>query len=69
MTTQENVIKSTLNEFKTLIDEQKLTLKTVEKYEEKADKFADSFKFGEDEFVNMINDFNKNKERGNSIER
>lgn len=69
LTTQENVIKSTLNEFKTLIDEQKLILKTVEEYEEKADKFADSFKFGEDEFVNMINDFNKNNERGNSFER
>lgn len=68
LTTQENAIKSTLNEFKTLIDEQKLTLKTVEEYEEKADKFADSFKFGEDEFVNMMNDLTKNKERGNSIE-
>lgn len=69
LTTQESTIKSTLDEFKTLIDEQKLTLKTVEEYEEKADKFADSFKFGEDEFVNMINDFNKNNERGNSFER
>ena len=69
LTTQENAIKSTLNEFKTLIDEQKLTLKTVEEYEEKADKFAESFKFGEDEFVNMINDLNKNNERGNSFER
>lgn len=69
LTNQENTIKSTLNEFKTLIDEQKLTLKTVEEYEEKADKFAESFKFGEDEFVNMINDLNKNNERGNSFER
>lgn len=69
LTAQESTIKSTLDEFKTLIDEQKLTLKTVEEYEEKADKFADSFKFGEDEFVNMINDFNKNNERGNSFER
>lgn len=69
LTTQENAIKSTLNEFKTLIDEQKLTLKTVEEYEEKADKFAESFKFGEDEFVNMINDLNKNNERGDSFER
>ena len=69
LTTQESTIKSTLDEFKTLIVEQKLTLKTVEEYEEKADKFADSFKFGEDEFVNMINDFNKNNERGNSFER
>lgn len=69
LTTQENTIKSTLNEFKELINEQKLTLKTVEEYEEQANKFADSFEFGEDEFVNMINDLNKNNERGNSIER
>lgn len=69
LTTQENTIKSTLSEFKELINEQKLTLKTVEEYEEKADKFAESFKFGEDEFVNMINDLNKNNERGNSFER
>lgn len=69
LTTQENTIKSTLSEFKELINEQKLTLKTVEEYEEKADKFADSFKFGEDEFVNTINALTKNKERGNSIER
>ena len=69
LTTQENTIKSTLSEFKELINEQKLTLKTVEEYEEKADKFANSFKFGEDEFVNMINDLNKNNERGNSFER
>lgn len=69
LTTQENTIKSTLSEFKELINEQKLTLKTVEEYEEKADKFAESFTFGEDEFVNMINDLNKNNERGNSFER
>jgi plasmid recombination enzyme len=69
LTTQENTIKSTLNEFKELINEQKLTLKTVEEYEEQANKFADSFEFGEDEFVNMINDLNKNNERGNSLER
>ena len=69
LTTHENTIKSTLSEFKELINEQKLTLKTVEEYEEKADKFAESFKFGEDEFVNMINDLNKNNERGNSFER
>lgn len=69
LTTKEDTIKSTLNEFKELINEQKLTLKTVEEYEEQANKFADSFEFGEDEFVNMINDLNKNNERGNSIER
>lgn len=69
LTTQENTIKSTLSEFKELINEQKLTLKTVEEYEEKADKFADSFKFGEDEFVNTINALTKNKERGSSFER
>lgn len=69
LTTQENSIKSTLSEFKELINEQKLTLKTVEEYEEKADKFADSFKFGEDEFVNTINALTKNKERGSSFER
>lgn len=69
LTTQENTIKSTLSEFKELINEQKLTLKTVEEYEEKADKFADSFKFGEDEFVNTINALTKNKERGDILER
>ena len=69
LTTQENTIKSTLSEFKELINEQKLTLKTVEKYEEKADKFADSLKFGADEFVNTINALTKNKERGSSFER
>lgn len=69
LATQENTIKSTLSEFKELINEQKLTLKTVEEYEEKADKFADSFKFGEDEFVNTINALTKNKERGSSFER
>ena len=69
LTTKEDTIKSTLNEFKELINEQKLTLKTVEEYEEKADKFADSFKFGEDEFVNTINALTKNKERGSSFER
>lgn len=69
LTTKEDTIKSTLNEFKELINEQKLTLKTVEEYEEQANKFADSFEFGEDEFVNMINDLNKNNERGNSLER
>ena len=69
LTTKEDTIKSTLNEFKELINEQKLTLKTVEEYEEQANKFADSFEFGEDEFVNMINDLNKNNERGNSFER
>lgn len=69
LTTQENTIKSTLSEFKELINEQKLTLKTVEEYEEKADKFADSFKFGEDEFIKTVNALTKNKERGNSIER
>jgi plasmid recombination enzyme len=69
LTTKEDTIKSTLNEFKELINEQKLTLKTVEEYEEQANKFADSFEFGEDEFVNMINDLNKNNERGSSLER
>ena len=68
LTTQENTIKSTLSEFKELINEQKLTLKTVEEYEEKADKFADSFKFGEDEFVNTINALTKNKESRNDLE-
>lgn len=67
--TQENTIKSTLSEFKELINEQKLTLKTVEEYEEKADKFADSFKFGEDEFIKTVNALTKHNERGNSIER
>lgn len=69
LTTQENTIKSTLSEFKELINEQKLTLKTIEEYEEKADKFADSFKFSEDEFIKTVNALTKNKERGNSIER
>lgn len=69
LTTQENTIKSTLSEFKELINEQKLSLKTVEEYEENADKFADSFKFGEDEFVNTINALTKNKERGDILER
>lgn len=68
LTTQENTIKSTLNEFKELINEQKLTLKTVEEYEAKADKFADSFNFGEDDFIKTISDLNKNNERGNSFE-
>lgn len=69
LTTKEDTIKSTISEFKELINEQKLTLKTIEEYEEQANKFADSFEFGEDEFVNMINDLNKNNERGNSFER
>lgn len=69
LTTQENTIKSTLNEFKELINEQKLTLKTVEEYEEQANKFADSFEFGEDDFTKVVNDLTKNNERGNSIER
>ena len=69
LTTQENTIKSTLNEFKELINEQKLTLKTVEEYEEQANKFADSFEFGEDDFIKTISDLNKNNERGNSFER
>ena len=69
LTTKEDTIKSTLNEFKELINEQKLTLKTVEEYEEQANKFADSFEFGEDEFVNTINALTKNKERGSSFER
>ena len=69
LTTHENTIKSTLNEFKTLINEQKLKLSTVEEYEKEVDKLTDSFNFGEDEFVNMINDLNKNNERGNSFER
>lgn len=69
LTTKEDTIKSTLNEFKELINEQKLTLKTVEEYEEKADKFADSFKFGEDDFVNTINALTKNKETRNDLER
>ena len=69
LTTHENTIKSTLNDFKTLINEQKLKLSTVEEYEKEVDKLTDSFNFGEDEFVNMINDLNKNNERGNSFER
>lgn len=69
LTTQENTIKSTLSEFKELINEQKLTLKTVEEYEEKADKFTDSFNFGEDDFTKVVKDLTKNNERGNSIER
>lgn len=69
LTTKEDTIKSTISEFKELINEQKLTLKTVEEYEEKADKFADSFKFGEDEFVNTINALTKNKESRNDLER
>ena len=68
LTTKENTIKSTLNEFKELINEQKLTLKTVEEYEEQANKFADSFEFGEDDFIKTISDLNKNNERGNSFE-
>ena len=69
LTTKEDTIKSTLNEFKELINEQKLTLKTVEEYEEQANKFADSFEFGEDDFIKTISDLNKNNERGNSFER
>lgn len=69
LTTKEDTIKSTLNEFKELINEQKLTLKTVEEYEEQANKFADSFKFGEDEFINTINALTKNKESRNDLER
>ena len=68
LTTQENTIKSTISEFKELINEQKLTLKTVEEYEEQANKFADLFEFGEDEFIKTISDLNKNNERGNSFE-
>lgn len=68
LTTKEDTIKSTLNEFKELINEQKLTLKTVEEYEEQVNKFADSFEFGEDEFIKTISDLNKNNERGNSFE-
>lgn len=68
LTTKEDTIKSTLNEFKELINEQKLTLKTVEEYEEQANKFADSFEFGEDEFVNTINNLTKNKESRNDLE-
>ena len=69
LTTQENTIKSTISEFKELINEQKLTLKTVEEYEEQANKFADSFEFGEDEFTKVVKDLTKNNERGNSFER
>jgi plasmid recombination enzyme len=68
LTTKEDTIKSTLNEFKELINEQKLTLKTVEEYEEQANKFADSFEFAEDEFVNTINALTKNKESRNDLE-
>lgn len=68
LTTKEDTIKSTISEFKELINEQKLTLKTVEEYEEKADKFADSFEFGEDDFVKTISGLTKNKERGSSFE-
>lgn len=69
LTTKEDTIKSTISEFKELINEQKLTLKTVEEYEEQANKFADSFEFGEDEFVNTINALTKNKESRNDLER
>lgn len=69
LTTKEDTIKSTISEFKELINEQKLTLKTVEEYEEQANKFADSFEFGEDDFIKTISDLNKNNERGNSFER
>lgn len=68
LTTKEDSIKSTISDFKELINEQKLTLKTVEEYEEKADKFADSFEFGEDDFVKTISGLTKNKERGSSFE-
>lgn len=68
LTTKEDTIKSTISEFKELINEQKLTLKTVEEYEEQANKFADSFEFGEDDFIKTISDLNKNNERGNSFE-
>ena len=69
LTTQENTIKSTLNEFKTLIDEQKVKLSTVEEYEKTVDKFTDSFKFVEDDFVNVISNLTKNKESRNDLER
>lgn len=69
LTTQENTIKSTLNEFKELINDQKVKLSTVEQYEEHVDKLANAFNFGEDDFVNTINDLTKNNERGNSFER
>lgn len=69
LTTQENSIKLTLSEFKTLINEQKLNLSTVEQYEKEVDKFTDSFNFGEDDFTKVVNDLTKNNERGNSIER
>lgn len=68
LTTKEDSIKSTISDFKELINEQKLTLKTVEEYEEKADKFADSFEFGEDDFVKTISGLTKNKEHGSSFE-
>lgn len=69
LTSQENTIKSTLSEFKTLINEQKLNLSTVEEYEKEVDKFTESFNFGEDDFIKVVNDLTKNNERGNSIER
>lgn len=68
LTTKEDTIKSTLNEFKELINEQKLTLKTVEEYEEQANKFADSFEFGEDDFIKTISDLTNNKESRNDLE-
>ena len=68
LATKEDSIKSTISDFKELINEQKLTLKNVEEYEEKADKFADSFEFGEDDFVKTISGLTKNKERGSSFE-
>ena len=69
MTSQENTIKSTLSEFQTLINEQKLNLSTVEQYEKEVDKFTELFNFGEDDFTKVVNDLTKNNERGNSIER
>ena len=69
MTTHENTIKSTLNEFKTLINEQKLKLSTVEQYEKEVDKLTDSFNFGEDDFTQVVKDLTKNNERGDSFER
>lgn len=68
LTTKEDTIKSTISEFKELINEQKLILKTVEEYEEKADKFADSFNFGEEDFIKTISDLTKNKESRNDLE-
>ena len=69
LTTQENTIKSTFDAFKTLINEQKLKLSTVEEYEKEVDKLTDSFNFGEDDFTKVVTDLTKNNERGNSIER